>query len=536
MEIVGDAIVDGLETVSTSLTVSNLTANAMVYATTAGLLASTAAATNGQLLIGSTGSIPVLTSLTAGTNITITPGAGTITIAAPNGAPASPSTSVQYNNAGAFAGNAAFEFIAGTNPYVQIAGTSATNQLRVGGSAQVGTATVYIESSSAAQDGQLVYFNSGSAATSGYISYAYDGSTPYLRIADADDDPPYISFATIGTGTYTNPLFVSVFGARGNYGTRTGTANQGFAWYIGQNTNGNTLITAGSPVMELDSTWLRIPSGTTAQRPTPANGMIRYNTTILAPEIYFEGDWTPTFASGSSGFNSNFDDFQTEAIGVTAGTPAAPTFIPSLSKLAWTGALGGTGTAITDTATGTTGAGKAIGVIQLSNGTLTSSTGYCGIGRGNNAMVFGNAYHFMEWRVWIPNLSTGTTSYILYLGFGDNYGAAGDVTDGAYFQYSSASSANWRMCTANAGTRTQTNTTTAVTAAAWIKLGIEVNAAGTLVTYYINGTSVGTIATNIPTANNFGTIAKIEKTGSSGTARTALLDYFSHTYIYTTTR
>ncbi len=37
--------------------------------------------TNGQLIVGSTGSIPVAASLTAGANITITPGAGTITIA-----------------------------------------------------------------------------------------------------------------------------------------------------------------------------------------------------------------------------------------------------------------------------------------------------------------------------------------------------------------------------------------------------------------------------------------------------------------------
>lgn len=37
--------------------------------------------TNGQIIIGSTGAIPVAASLSAGSNITITPGAGTITIA-----------------------------------------------------------------------------------------------------------------------------------------------------------------------------------------------------------------------------------------------------------------------------------------------------------------------------------------------------------------------------------------------------------------------------------------------------------------------
>lgn len=85
MEIVGDAVVDGLETVSTSLTVSNLTANGLVYASTAGLLATTAAATNGQLLIGSTGAAPVAASLTGTANeITVTSGAGSLTVSLPS--------------------------------------------------------------------------------------------------------------------------------------------------------------------------------------------------------------------------------------------------------------------------------------------------------------------------------------------------------------------------------------------------------------------------------------------------------------------
>lgn len=86
MEIVGDAVVDGLETVSTSLAVSNLTIDGMLYIATGNIITSTAAATNGQLLIGSTGAVPVLATLTAGTGITVTNTAGTITIAATGGA------------------------------------------------------------------------------------------------------------------------------------------------------------------------------------------------------------------------------------------------------------------------------------------------------------------------------------------------------------------------------------------------------------------------------------------------------------------
>jgi len=67
-------------TITSGLTVSGLTANSFLYSGTAGLLTTTAAPTNGQLLIGSTGAAPSLATLTAGTNISISNTAGAITI------------------------------------------------------------------------------------------------------------------------------------------------------------------------------------------------------------------------------------------------------------------------------------------------------------------------------------------------------------------------------------------------------------------------------------------------------------------------
>ncbi len=64
----------------TSLTASGLTANAFVYSGTGGLLTATSAPTNGQLLIGSTGAAPVLASVTTGTGISTTVGAGSLQI------------------------------------------------------------------------------------------------------------------------------------------------------------------------------------------------------------------------------------------------------------------------------------------------------------------------------------------------------------------------------------------------------------------------------------------------------------------------
>mgnify|MGYP001617287714 FL=1 len=64
-----------------SLTLTGLTANSLVYTPASKVLTSLGAAINGQLVIGSTGAAPVLATLTQGTGITVTNAAGSITIA-----------------------------------------------------------------------------------------------------------------------------------------------------------------------------------------------------------------------------------------------------------------------------------------------------------------------------------------------------------------------------------------------------------------------------------------------------------------------
>lgn len=66
---------------------SNLsgTADGMAYFSSATNLTSTAAPSNGQILIGSTGNAPVLGKLTAGQNVSITTGPGSVTISATGG-------------------------------------------------------------------------------------------------------------------------------------------------------------------------------------------------------------------------------------------------------------------------------------------------------------------------------------------------------------------------------------------------------------------------------------------------------------------
>lgn len=68
----------------TGIGLTGLTENALMYADSTGVLTSLAAATNGQLIIGSTGSAPSITGLTGTANqIIVTPGAGSITLSTP---------------------------------------------------------------------------------------------------------------------------------------------------------------------------------------------------------------------------------------------------------------------------------------------------------------------------------------------------------------------------------------------------------------------------------------------------------------------
>ena len=295
-------IVD-LATVGTAGTYAQVTTDA--YGRVTGGSAIQAAATGGTGLssIGTAnqilGSNATATGLeyktvTAGANVTVTHGANSITIAAATAAPGGVNGNIQYNNAGAFAGSNALNYVTGANPRLDILGTLATNQVRVGGATAPGTASVYIESDGTNNDALRVYFNNaGNDSSSGYITYAYDTARPYIKIADMDDDPTYLTFETIGTGTFPNAAqYLSVFGARGTTASRTAGNDSGFAWHIGSGTTASALVNADTPVMELDSTWLRIPNGTTANRPATATaGMERFNATLKAVESFDGVAW-----------------------------------------------------------------------------------------------------------------------------------------------------------------------------------------------------------------------------------------------------
>lgn len=219
-----------------------------------------------------------------------------------------------------------------------------------------------------------------------------------------------------------------------------------------------------------------------------------------------------------------------EFTGGTIGTTISPNDVAAQNS--------GTGAS---TSGANTGIANRPGAVTSSTG--ATATGRSGISSSLASFFFGGGTWVYETAVKIATLSDGTNRYQLMIGFVDNFSSANQI-DAVYFLYDeggvttgSAASANWQIVTSNSSTRTFTTTSTAVAAASWITLRIEVNAAGTRADFFINGSNVGNTTTNIPSSAGrecgfgWGIMKSI-----GTTARTVSVDYLMVQNIFTTPR
>lgn len=193
----------------------------------------------------------------------------------------------------------------------------------------------------------------------------------------------------------------------------------------------------------------------------------------------------------------------------------------------------GTGAATALQSVGTMNATEknAFGVISCSTG--TTATGSSAILTGNSSFLLGAGSISVSMGIMIPTLSvTGTNQFIARFGFLDTTSA--DATDGVYFEYDLASSANWRICTANNSTRTKNNGVDTVTTNP-TKLEMYINDAGTQADFYVNGNQqTPSITTNLPNTSGreFGLGMHIIKSVGT-TARLIYADYFYYRASFT---
>lgn len=165
-----------------------------------------------------------------------------------------------------------------------------------------------------------------------------------------------------------------------------------------------------------------------------------------------------------------------------------------------------------------TGTGSGAGMVATPSanrpGIVTLQTGSTATGRtsfytnsGLNTIELGGGAATLATDLFVPSLSNGTDRFAFLFGFYD--ATTMNQTDGVYFLYDeggvstgSAASANWQCVTVSNSSRTFTTTSTAVSSTDFQRLSIEVNAAGTSVDFKIDGATVATHTTNIPTGNS----------------------------------
>ncbi len=181
------------------------------------------------------------------------------------------------------------------------------------------------------------------------------------------------------------------------------------------------------------------------------------------------------------------------------------------------------------------------GVVYINTGTLAS---------GASAFVGGGNYFLgagaISYEVYlnVETLSDATNRFYNIFGFG-NFSNAINPQQGIFFLYDEGGvlafganppSPNWKCVTINTGTRTFTTTSVPVTASAWVKLTIEINANASSVEFFIDNVSVATHTTNIPSTSTALNISNSIIKTIGTTNRQAYLDYAIFRQIFTTTR
>lgn len=195
-----------------TVSVSGTTNHTIQLGNASGSLTSATALTNGQLLIGSTGADPVAASLTAGTNITITPGAGSITIDASGGGGGLSTLTTDSGTATESAGN--INLVGGNN--ISTSGATDTATISVSGTTnhaiQLGNASGSLSSLSTGSTGQVLQANTGADPSWSTPTYpSTSGTSGKVLISDGTNN------------IYSTPTFPNASASSGKFIRSDGT-------------------------------------------------------------------------------------------------------------------------------------------------------------------------------------------------------------------------------------------------------------------------------------------------------------------------
>jgi hypothetical protein len=221
--------------------------------------------------------------------------------------------------------------------------------------------------------------------------------------------------------------------------------------------------------------------------------------------------------------------------------------------------MGSQGGGVTTSFGGLTTTATGAGASCITTATITNRTNQQGVARsqtgttnaGNAGFIYGSNFVrglgtvSIESYANVETLSTVTERFFTFFG---HIGVVNyqNPANGIFFTYDeggvvafgagNAPSPNWKCVAINSLTRTFFTSSVAVVAGQWYKLRIDINAAGTQASFYIDGNLITTLTTNIPaTSTALGVHSVIVKTVGT-TARAMQTDYFMYDEIFTNPR
>jgi len=177
------------------------------------------------------------------------------------------------------------------------------------------------------------------------------------------------------------------------------------------------------------------------------------------------------------------------------------------------------------------------GIVACTLGNSATSIAWIRSSASFASILAGGGELITEWVFKSPSyLSNATDAYTAYIGLGTAASTGAVPANGIYFTYThSANSGSWVGNTTASSSTTAVNSSVVMVVSTWTKLRAVVNAAGTSVEFFINGNSVGTSTTNIPTSAVVA-IFGLTKTANSSLDASMLADYHKTVITFTTAR
>lgn len=519
------------------------------------------ALTDGQLFIGSTAGVaPVSATLTAGSGIAITNGAGSITISATVGGGTVTSVALTLPSSvftvtgspittagtidGAFATQLANRIFAGPTTGGAVAPTFRamvaadvpsldTSKLTTGilpiarGGTNSGTAITANRIMVSTATAIVV----GPALTNGQLLVGSTGATPVAASITGTTNRIIVS---LGAGTINlsgpqdihtaaSPTFASM--------ALTATSSQLIFGTTATTTLSTTAPSASRVITIHDAgansnVVLNTGGALTITNTPAASGYVALATSSSTASWQAPSALAAVLAPGIS--QADFDNtycLSDDYIALSPVLSATDFMLTSAMTYHYAFAGAGPGISTVNTFNSPTSGMRAFGVLAINSGTDQNSRAV--FYTGDDDYTTGYAQLDYTTRVRFASVMSSPERWRAYFGFIDMVTLAGEPNDGIFFQTDyTVSTTNWLLRTRNNGAVTTVITTVAISSSNFQKLAFTINSAGTSVTGFIDGVNIGSISTNIPTGagRQFTGGVKLEKT-MGNTPAIAYIDY-----------